>query len=346
MVRYLGVDLHKKTFTVSFFDAASGKHKLKYYKLKNIDLFRKDLCKEDIVCVEALCNTRYFIEEISEHVSEVKVVDPYQFKVISKSVKKTDKHDAKKMAEFLSKDMIPEVKLKDKTTAQINSLANTRDKLVKLRSVLKNKIHNLLNSQGIDSKHKEFSGKKSLRNVLKYKLDTIVKIELEVIVEQIENLNEGIKKLDIELEEQGKDMDGFENITSIKGVGNRSGTILLGTIGDINNFSSDKKLAAYFGIVPRVSQSGDKVVYGHITKRGSKLGRTTLVQCTLTAIQYSPYLRSTYDKIKKEKGCGKARIATARKLLGIIYNTLKNKWVFEDLPNFKIKTVLNKEVVV
>ncbi|MCK4628955.1 MAG: hypothetical protein KAT56_08115 [Sedimentisphaerales bacterium] len=41
-----------------------------------------------------------------------------------------------------------------------------------------------------------------------------------------------------------------------------------------------------------------------------------------------------YDRIKKHRGSGKAIIATARKLLGIIYNTLKNDWVFEDFPNF------------
>jgi transposase len=289
--------------------------------------------------VEALANTRYFVDEIKEYVSEVKVIDPYQFKVISKSVKKTDKNDAKKIAEFLSKGMVPEVKLKDKAISQINSIANTRDKLVKLRTSLKNKVHNLLNSEGIDSRIKEFSGKKALRQVLKHDLDPILKLELEVIVEQIEKLTEGIKKLDTELEERGKGMDGFENITSIKGVGNRSGTILLSIIGDINNFSSRKKLSAYFGIVPRVSQSGEKVVYGRITKRGSKLGRTTLTQCTLTAIQYSPYLGSFYNKIKAKKGCGKARVATSKKLLEIIYDTLKNRWVFEDFPNFVKKTV-------
>jgi len=339
MTRYLGVDLHKKSFTVSFFNAESGKHKLRTYRLKDLDLFYKDLSKGDVVGVEALANTRYFVDKIKDYVCEVKIVDPYQFKVISKSVKKTDRHDAKKIAEFLSKGMIPEVKLKEKTTSQINSIANTRDKLVKLRTVLKNKIHSLLNSEGIDSGIKEFTGKKSLKQVLKHQLDPIVKLELEVIVDQIEKLSEGIKKLDIELEERGKDMDGFENITSIKGVGNRSGSILLSIIGDINNFSSKKKLAAYFGIVPRVSQSGEKAIYGRITKRGSKLGRTTLVQCTLTAIQYSPYLCSFYNKIKAKKGCGKARVATSKKLLGIIYDTLKNKWVFDDFPNFKIKTI-------
>lgn len=338
MSRFVGVDLHKKMFTASFYRDDTREHKLRSYSLKDIELFKKELDKKDVIGVEAIGNTRYFVEQVKGCVKEVKVINPLQFGVISKSVKKTDKHDAKRIAEFLSKGMIPEVRQKDKKTVQITSLAQTRDSLVKLRTVLKNKIHNLLNGYGIDTQREEFSSKQALRGVLKCKVDPIVKVELKVIVAQIENLEEGIKELDKELVEHGKNMEGHENITSIKGIGEKSGAILLSIIGNIDDFSSEKKLAAYFGIVPRVSQSSETTRYGHITKRGSKLGRTTLVQCTLVAIKYSPYLRAFYEKIKTKKGSGIAIIATAKKLLGIIYNTLKNKWVFEDFPNFVLKT--------
>jgi transposase len=93
-------------------------------------------------------------------------------------------------------------------------------------------------------------------------------------------------------------------------------------------------LAAYFGIVPRISNSNETTRSGHITKRGTKLGRTTLVQCALIAQRYSPYLKTYYERKKKSRGTGKAIIALARKFLGIIYRTLKNRWVFEDFPNF------------
>lgn len=66
----------------------------------------------------------------------------------------------------------------------------------------------------------------------------------------------------------------------------------------------------------------------------SKLGRTTLVQCALVAKRYSCYLSDYYERIKARRGGGKAIIALARKSLGIIYQTLKNNWVFEDFPNF------------
>ena len=178
---------------------------------------------------------------------------------------------------------------------------------------------------------------KGLNRILEQPVEPTAHVELEVIVGQIKSLNEGIKKLDKELEDKGKELPGHENITSIKGIGKKSGSILLSVIGDINDFESEKKLAAYFGIVPRVNNSNEKEWQGHITKRGSKLGRTTLVQCTLIAIKYSPYLRNFYERIKAKKGSGKAIIATAKKLLFIIYYTLKENIVFEDFPNGVIK---------
>jgi transposase len=48
----------------------------------------------------------------------------------------------------------------------------------------------------------------------------------------------------------------------------------------------------------------------------------------------SPYLKKFYERTKARRGTGKAIIATARKFLGIVYRTLKNKWVFADFPNF------------
>jgi transposase len=336
MGRFVGVDLHKNMFVVSFYEG--GCHRVVIYRLNEMKGFIGALKADDVVGVESTNNTRYFVNQIRGYVKEVKVINPSQFKVISKSVKKTDENDAKVIAEFLSKDMVPEVRMKDKKTAQINSLANTRDKLVKLRTALKNKIHNILSSHGILLKKESLSSEKGLKRILEQQVDPVAHVELEVIVTQIRSLNEGIKKLDKELEDKGSELPGHENITSIKGIGKKSGSILLSVIGDINDFENEKKLYAYFGIVPRVSNSNKTEHQGHITRRGSKLGRTTLVQCTLIAIKYSPYLRTFYERIKSKKGSGKAIIATAKKLLGIIYMTLKEKIIYEDFPNFVIKT--------
>ena len=337
-MRYIGVDLHKNSFYVSYLEE-SGTVSHREYRMNQLAEFKQVLCKDDVVAVESTDNSRHFVNQIMGLVKAVEVVNPSAFRVIKDSVKKTDKHDSELLAFFLSKGLLPQVRQKAELQAQLKSLAQTRDKLVKLRTTLKNKIHNILNAHGIITKREAFSSKWSLRKVLEFDLPQTAQLELEVIVEQIEHLNEGIAKIDREIEERGSRLKGFENITSIAGIGKKSGAILLSIIGDIHDFEDDKRLSAYFGLVPRVRQSNETHHQGRITKRGSKLGRTILVQCCLISIRYSPYLRRFYERIKAKKDSGKAIVATARKLLSIIYYTLKNGWVFEDFSNFVFKEV-------
>jgi transposase len=224
--------------------------------------------------------------------------------------------------------------MKDKTQAQIASLTQTRDTMVKLRTALKNKVNNLCSAHGVNLNKESLGSEKGLRAVLEMQFDLLVNLELKIIVDQIRSLNRSIAELEETIGKEGQKLEGHKNLTSIKGIGGLSGGILLSIIGDIHDFTDEGKLAAYFGIVPRVSNSNETERSGRITKRGTKLGRTTLIQCALIAQRYSPYLKTYYERMKSRRGTGKAIVALARKFLGIIYRTLKNKWVFEDFPNF------------
>ena len=314
-MRFLGVDLHKWSFHVCYYTATGSIHR--EYRLQDLALFIATLRPSDRVAVEATGNSRYFVKAIEAYVAQVIVVNPRQFRVIEQSVKKTDRNDAELLARFLSfEGLLPEVKMSEEAASELKSLANTRTKLVQLRTSLKNKIHGVLNFHSIAVKKESFSSEKGLNRALTAEgLSEGARFEVEILVEQIRNLTVSIKKIDVELEERGKNLPGHRNLTSIKGIGDKSASILLSVIGDIKNFPSRKQLDCYFGIVPKVRDSGDTVRHGHISKQGSKLGRTTLVQCTLIAIRYSPYLKRYYERLKRKKGSGKAIIATARKLL-------------------------------
>ena len=329
-MRHLGVDLHKRQFHVCYYADNQAQHH--NYQMDELDQFKSSLHPDDHVAVEVTGNTRYFVKSIESHVAKVVVVNPRQFRVIEESVKKTDHNDAELLARFLSFDgLLPEVRLPDETSSQLKSLAHTRNKLVQLRTALKNKIHGILTFHGIILKREAMSSEKGLQRVLSADgLSESARFEVEILVDQIRSLNASIKKIDDELEKRGQSLKGHRNLTSIKGIGDKGAAILLSVIGDIRNFPSRKHLDSYFGIVPKVRNSGDAIRHGHISKQGSKLGRTTLVQCTLIAIRYSPYLRSYYERLKSKKGSGKAIIATARKLLGTIYLLLSEDLMFED----------------
>lgn len=341
MKRFIGVDLHKNRFTVCAMNE-SGEYKLVVFSLEvnGLERFKETLTREDEVAVESTGNAGYFAREIKGLVKEIRIINPTQFKIISHSVKKTDEHDAVTIARYLAKGLIPEVRMRSKEESQIASLIGTRDKLVKLRSALKNKIHNILNANGIVTAREIFGSEKGLEKILTLNIDPSYLFELRIIVEQIRSLNQSLDQISREISSRGENLKGHKNLVSITGIGALSATILLNTIGDIKDFSDEKKLAAYFGIVPRVYVSNETNHSGRITKMGNKIARTVLVQSTLIAIKYNDYLRGFYMRLKSKKGSGKAIIATARKLLGIVYRTLKNNWVFEDFNKFKLVTPL------
>lgn len=332
-MRHLGVDLHSNNFMVCVL-SENGEQLFKRYKLTELAEFKEFLGREDRIAVEATSTTRFFYNQVASLVAECVVVNPSQFEIIKKSFKKTDKNDAAALARFLRNGQLPSSRMKDALHAEVHSLANTRDKFVKLRTILLNKIHAHLKGAGYESCKEAYDHPANLKKVLGLDWSVAMQIELEVIVNEILNLTAGITKLEKEISERGAEINGYENLKSIKGIGNYSAAVLLSVIGDVNDFADEDKLASYFGIVPRVSNSNQTEHHGSITKCGSKLARTVLVQCTLTAKRFSPYLKQFYERIKGRRGSSKAIIATARKFLGIIYRTLKYKWVFSDFPNF------------
>lgn len=329
MKRYIGVDLHRNCFTVCYLDA-EGREETRQFKLSQLDAFKGTLREGDEIGLEATGNSGYFREAVQDCVSAVRVVNPSQFKVISSSSKKTDRQDASLLALYLSKGLFPEVRVMDAERARIKSLVGTRDRLVKLRTSLKNKIHNILNARGIKIKKETLGSEKGLDRILEYPLNDLTRFELGVIIDQIRHLNEGVERINQELRKPDNQLPGHRNLTSIKGIGDISSTVLLSVIGDVKDFPDKKKLSSYFGIVPRVRQSNEMNHHGRITKQGSRIGRSTLVQCTLIAIRYNPRLREFYLRLKAKKGSGKAIIATARKFLEIIYFTLANDIIWED----------------
>ena len=336
MKQFVGVDLHKNTFVACYLSKKG--QELESFKVgkSGMEAFKRTLSKSDEVAVESTGNTGYFVREIKGIVKAVRIINPTQFRIISQSVKKTDEKDAEIIAKYLSKGLIPEVRMRSKEESQLSSLIGTRDKFVKLRTTLKNKIHNILNTNGIVTRKEVFGSEKNLEKVLGSDIDQASLFELRIIITEIRSLNKAIAEIDKELIDRGRKLKGHKSLTSITGLGDISSTILLNTIGDINDFDGDHKLASYIGIVPRVYISNETNHYGRITKMGNKIARTALVQSTLIAIRYNPYLRAFYMKLKAKKGSGKAVIATARKLLTIIYRALKNDWVFEDFNKFKL----------
>ncbi|MEZ4711611.1 MAG: IS110 family transposase [Caldilineaceae bacterium] len=340
MTRYIGVDLHTNSFTVCILQA-DEKENIQTFPLQNGGLkqFTDALQKDDEVAVEATANSAYFCKMVSPHVKRVAVIAPWQFEIIRRSTKKTDRYDARAIAFFLSKDMLPEARIKDAQTTQLASFIGIRDQLVRQRVSLLNKVHGMFVRHGMKLKREALTTQSGFeRSIANHQWSPMEQVEIDVIASQLQNIRENVKRLEKEITAYAKTMPGYDNIISIKGIGALSAAIMLTQIGNIKDFQNPGKLAAYFGITPRVRQSNGQGYSGHITKHGNKIARKTLVQCSLIAKRFSPYFHDFFERIKARRGAGRAIIATARKLLNTIYHTLKNNWIFDDFANFTIKS--------
>jgi len=332
--RYVGVDLHRDSFLVCVREQGEGR--CQRWSLDQAQEFAGTLGPQDELAVEATGNTRWFSQQVAGRVRRVVVVNPHQFRVISASVKKTDRRDAALLAEYLEKDLLPEVRQKSAAESELAQMAQARDQLVKMRTMLKNQLHGLFSSYGVALPKKALASRRQRTALQQRPLSSLADVQRRVLLGQIEALDASITELERVLTEAARSLPGYEHLVSVKGIGSLGATILLSAIGRIEDFSEPGKLAAYFGLVPRVEQSNQTEHHGRITRRGNKLARTTLVQCALIAKRYSPFLRRFYERIQRRRGTGKAIVATARKLLTIVYYTLKNHWTFTNFPQLEV----------
>jgi len=162
----------------------------------------------------------------------------------------------------------------------------------------------------------------SLEKVLQSKIR-----RLTMLVDERQAIEEAIDEL-IEASSLNDDID---TLTSIDGIGKTTATHFLGEVGNIERFSSVKKLCAFSGLDPAIYQSGSSLhSKGRISKRGNPSLRRTLWQMALGVIRNNLAFKRYFEKKRQEgKPFKKAVIAVANKLLRLIYALLKNKTKFD-----------------
>jgi len=164
-------------------------------------------------------------------------------------------------------------------------------------------------------------------------LDSVITFEIKTLISQLELYDEQIQSVEIRIDQMMKLIDS--KIMSIPGIGDTLGPMILGEIGSVDRFSNVKKLIAFAGLDPVVSQSGRfENRSGPISKRGSPLLRQALFLAANVARQNDENLKRFYDKKRSEgKHHFSALNAVAAKLLRITYWVLKNNKEYQTQLN-------------
>ena len=285
-----------------------------FYGLKNVK-----------VAIEASANYSYIVDALAKEGYEVLVAHPLRTRAIAEAKIKSDKIDAKILADLARGNLIPTSWIPPKEIRELRDLVRQRIFLVKQRTKIKNKIHAELIKRGIECRGNIFTkaGKEWLHSLKIPAIETYLSI--------MEKLEEEIKKMDKRLKEEEKKFEEVKLLKSIPGVSTFSALVILAEIGDVNRFPDEKKIFSYAGLVPSVHKSGDRVYYGHITKQGSKYLRWILVECARIHVRKcDSKITEFYRKLRRKgKHENVAIIGAARKLLQTIYYMLKKGESFQ-----------------
>lgn len=342
----IGVDLHKTQFTYCVLSEDRNVDGFGMNKTDNegyeafIGLIRhyEDEGYEIKVAIESTGNARFFRNKILVTGVEVVVVNTMKFKVVNESVKKTDKRDARTLAEFLEKDMLPESKLCSQESEDIRRIVKSRSLLVKTLVSLKNQIHGLLLGYGIESQRGQLQSKKERQRILvgleDHRYFGNAANTVRPLFDTIDNVYAEVKKLEKVLQELIAEDEDVRILQTIPGVGLITASTIRAYVDDIDRYDSAKKFSAHCGLVPWVQNSNMTIHHGHITKRGPIELRTALVQVVMGMIRNKRYTSeyrviTKYENMKRYKGSGQSIIATARKMSPIVYQMLKNREDFD-----------------
>ena len=319
---FLGVDAHRKTSQLTVMDAAGTI--LKRQRIpSSSECFRAALSqyREPIKAVlEASYNWGPIYDWLDELVEDVVLAHPQKVRAIADARIKTDTIDSATLAHLLRADLIPEAYAPSKEVRAIKRVLRQRMFLVRVQTMVKNRVRALLAQHAIAVPEvSDLFGKAGfqwLRELILPEPDGGLLADdlelLQILRARIAAATAGIQELAI-----GDDVVCW--LASVPGIGPFFSVMIRYEVDDIRRFRAAKKFASHTGLVPSTYASGSRVTHGRVTKRGNKWLRWAFIEAVTPATRSAPALRRYYDKIKARRGTKDARTATARKLAELVW---------------------------
>lgn len=323
---YCGIDLGNKN---SMFAIIQGNRQVvKEELVATNEVAVKKVLKgyRDLTCVvEAAPLAEWLCGVIEGLGHKVAIVCARKAKVAlaSQSKKKTDKRDARALAELCRSGWYEAVHRKSAEAREMRSFMTARKQLVECSTAISSSIRGILRAHGVklECGTDETGFYDKVQEAIK-KLPKLAQKGVKELRKAFEQLHMQQRAMYKELHKNARENRITKLLQTIPGVGPATAAAFVATIDDPNRFPDGEKVAAYLGLTPSVYQSGETEYRGRITKTGDKLLRWLLVEAAhilLTRSGTPCDLRTWGLMLQEKKGAGKARVAVARRLCGIMW---------------------------
>lgn len=313
--QYIGIDLHK-AFLQACAVTATGERLWEGRFPRTpagLEALTARCTPHSALAVEASTPTWHFADGVAPCVGDLRIVDPLKTKLKAGYAAKTDRLDARRLADALRRDSVVGIYYPPLAIRELRELCRSRHALVRVRTALINRLRAVLLRQGLSDARRlartaddgwltalalppqAAASVATLRQVLAVVRPAVARAEGEVL-----RLT-AADPIAITLQQ-------------LRGIGPLLALTIRAEIGAIQRFPSGGHLASYAGLVPRVAMSAGHYRYGRITKRGSPWLRWALIEAAIHGTKRSDRIGRWGRGLAVRKGALKARVALARVL--------------------------------
>jgi transposase len=330
-MKYVGIDLHKKTISACVVVKERGKKKVaarKRLECKDeagIKSWFSELGKFEVV-VEATASYEWFVKLVEPLAQRVVLAHPKKLRIIAESKRKSDRLDAQVLAEFLADDAIPLAYRPGPRVREHRRLVRWRNFIQRRITSVKNKLRHILAAYNADVPHLfTAEGREHLTTV---KLSPSDRFVSEQLVAELEQHQERLVTANRRLREFAANAPLPERearavLDSIPNVGPVTTDVILAELGDWRRFHSQAEVVSYAGLAPGFRESAGKAKQLGITKEGSRLLRWVMIEFAWRMVGSSRKWGGHYHRLEARIGAKKAIVAIARRLLGMTFALLR-----------------------
>ncbi len=282
------------------------------------------------VGMEAVGNSHWFEQLLAELGHELWIGDAAQIRRLVVRQQKTDRRDAKHILDLLLDGRFPRLWVPSPQMRDVRQLLRHRQKLVEIRTQVKNQLQHLALNQGVRRKSRLWSvqGRAVLEQL---PLPPWTARRRGDLLAMLDRLQEQVGELDRAVRAEAEQRSEVRLLMTHPGVGPVVGLAYVLTIGPITRFPRGKQVASYLGLIPSEHTSGGHQKFGPISKQGNTMMRTLLVEAAQTAARFDEQLRRQYGRLKARKHSALAKVMVARKLAVRMYWMLRENKPYAQL---------------
>lgn len=325
MRRVIGIDIHRTFGEVVFWEDGRLRHAGRIDMTRTaLEGFGKSLLASDEVVIEATANSMAVSRVLSPFVARVVIANPLQVKAIAQAHVKTDKIDAGTLASLQAAGYLPQIWTPDAATERKRRMATRRYQVVRHRTRLKNEVHSILHAHLIPKcPHADLFNGRGRTWLAAQPVPEDQRAAIDRHVRELDRLADDLVLLDREIAQDAIEDPAVNRLMTITGVNLTVAAGIMAAIGDIGRFNSPQKLVSYFGLNPRVRQSGlGAAHHGRISKIGRSQARAMLVEAAWAATKAPGPLHAFFVRIRARRGHQIAAVAVARKLTVLCWHLL------------------------